>query len=124
MKILFPFGFLLAFLFCGCDGGKTAAVDAGNPSNSQYLAKDPGITGEEINYGQGVWYFPSTEAKFANALAKFLSKNQHLEVVAMTGNVVRRNGPKNKPLSDNSFGAETEYGAAIGYFVVFREKVK
>ncbi|MDE2188617.1 MAG: hypothetical protein KGJ35_02730 [Patescibacteria group bacterium] len=73
-----------------------------------------------IDYGANVYYFPETQDHFASALAGFLLNNTNLEVTAMTGNVVRQNRGKIEYKDDNDH--RSDYGAAIGYFVTFREK--
>lgn len=55
-----------------------------------------------VNYGNGVYYFPVTEAAFGNSLSEFIAQHQTLEVMAMTGD-----GTKS-------------YGWDKGYFVVFK----
>ncbi|MES3031218.1 MAG: hypothetical protein V4697_02290 [Patescibacteria group bacterium] len=76
---------------------------------------------EMLNYGEGVWYFPYVGAEFPNSLSQFLVKYTNLEVSAMSPNVVRLDHyGKIKAISPG--GGQTDYGAAIGYFVIFREK--
>ncbi len=75
---------------------------------------------EVISYGEGVYYFPYIRADFASALVKFLQSHTNLEVTAMTGDVVRRGGSATKNLKE--YYDKEDYGAAVGYFVTFREK--
>lgn len=71
-----------------------------------------------MDFGAGVYYFPQTETDFGKALAQFLSVHTNLEVVALTGNVIRQNRHESRhPYSG-------DYGVANGYFVIFREKEK
>ena len=60
--------------------------------------------GKVVDFGNGVYYFNSKQADFANALSAFLSAHQELEVTSMAG--------------DGTCG----YGADCGYFVTFRHK--
>lgn len=57
-----------------------------------------------IDYGNGVYYFPATEANFANNLSAFLYNHPELELVSVTGD-----------------GTDV-HGRDAGYFVVFRKK--
>ncbi len=70
---------------------------AGNPgkvNNTQIV--------NPVDYGHGVYYFPTTEAGFGNSLSKFIAGHPTLEIKAMA--------------SDGTSG----YGMDRGYFVVFR----
>ncbi len=55
-----------------------------------------------INYNNGVYYFNSTRAEFANTLSFFLKENQDLELVSMT--------------------SDDYSGGTLGYFVVFKKR--
>lgn len=70
-------------------------------------ASDPENVGKPvaagvIDYGNGVYYFPCTEAKFGNALSQFIKQHDELELVAMTGD------------GNGTHGTDT------GYFAVFQ----
>ena len=57
-----------------------------------------------IDYGNGVYYIPATEAQFGKSLSHFIGTNTNKEIVSIAG--------------DGSGG----YGYDRGYFVVTREK--
>lgn len=76
----------------------TACERASDPEN----VGKPVMTGV-IDYGNGVYYFPYTEAKFGNSLSQFLLQQTDLELVAMAGD---GNG---------------SHGSDLGYFAVFRK---
>lgn len=82
---------ILSFVSLGCEFENSAG-------NSANVGR---VSGVPISYGNGVYYFPHTEARFSNALSSFLGTND-CNVEAMTG---------------DGTGA---YGADIGYFVVCR----
>lgn len=126
--VAFVLGWYLWDLFPLSPTSKMAATekwdlsDAAEPRNVSKISiypTDP-IFGTVVNYGNGVHYFPHTRADFANTLAKFLNIHTNLEVTAMTGDVVRRTGRYIMSLSSRY--DTTDYGAAVGYFVTFREK--
>ena len=85
----------------GCDS-------AANPRNVTELAESPGKSGDAVNFGNGVWYFGQTEARFGNALSRFIKDHPELEVVAMASD-------------GTDFGADAMDGTD-GYFVVTRKK--
>ncbi|TSC83276.1 MAG: Uncharacterized protein G01um101419_106 [Parcubacteria group bacterium Gr01-1014_19] len=57
-----------------------------------------------VDYRNGVYYFDSTEANFANALSKFISEHPELEFISAVAD-----------------GTGDE-GKDIGYFVVFKNQ--
>lgn len=57
-----------------------------------------------VDYGNGVYYFDSVEADFANALSTFISQHPELQLQAMCGN------------------GRSPNGRDLGYFVVFHKK--
>lgn len=71
-------------------------------------ASDPKKVGTsnctQVDYRNGVYYFPCNEADFANGLSSFIEHHSDLEVIAATG--------------DGTGG----YGRDEGYFVVTRSK--
>jgi hypothetical protein len=70
-------------------------------------------TFEVMDFGNGVRYFPFTGARFGEKLSEFIGSNTNLEFVAFAGDVVQRN---------QEYVRTCDYGATIGYFVIFREK--
>ena len=94
-------------------------ANAAKPEHSEVTKEKTNNTyGNVVDYGSGVYYFPHTEANFANALAGFLTAHTNLEVTAMTGNIVRLMGGQRKPIAPP--WSEADYGVAVGYFVTFR----
>ena len=87
----------LLVLFCLVVIGCNSASD---PSNIRNNASQNSST--FLNYGNGLYYFPTTTASFANDLSQFLANQSCLTNLTITG--------------DGS-GA---YGKDIGYFVVCR----
>jgi len=57
-----------------------------------------------VDYGNGVYYLPSTRAEFGKSLAHFIADHKGLELITM---------------APNGTGG---YGVTVGYFAVFREK--
>ncbi|MEK7653951.1 MAG: hypothetical protein AAB345_01555 [Patescibacteria group bacterium] len=76
---------------------------AANVSN---VASAYSSTSKIVDYGNGVFYFPYTEAEFGNALSAFLKEHPEWELVTFDGNP-----DKNK-----------KAGWLFGYFVGFRKK--
>jgi hypothetical protein len=82
------------FAIAGCEDDKPASD-----------VKNVGMTSiRPLDYGNGVYYFPSSQANFGNALSAFIAANQDIELTSMA--------------SDDSSG----YGHTTGYFVVFKVK--
>ena len=65
---------------------------------------NPVTSKEVVEYPNGVYFFPFTNAKYCNELSAFIGKHPNLEFVGATGNGT---GP---------------YGYNQGYIVVFRTK--
>lgn len=76
------------------------SVACNRASDPENVGK-PVATGA-IDYGNGVYYFPDTGAKFGNALSQFIKQHDDLELVAIAGD------------GNGSHGTDT------GYFVVFQ----
>jgi len=74
-------------------------VTTSDPTNIGTTATHP-----PIDYGNGVLYFPDTEAEFANSLSAYLERNPDMIVVAIAG--------------DDNKG----YGADEGYFVIVEKR--
>lgn len=81
------------FTIAGCD-------NAGNSNN----VKIGQTTGNVVDYGNGVFYFKSTEDVFANNLSAFIAGHPDLLLVSIAGN------------------GTGVHGADNGYFVIFRKK--
>lgn len=81
----------LSLLVAGCDSAR-------NPKNVKRVVTS------EINYGNGVYYFPYTESDFGNALSSFIQEHPEYEVVSMASN------------------GTTAYGVNQGYFVIVKKK--
>lgn len=114
----------MAFLLSACN--EDPASNPANPNNSSAVEKDQRNSQEIIqpingivNYGAGVYYFAYTRASFAKVLVFFLRKYPNMEVVSIAPDVARMNCGK---VSSAVFGTESDYGAAVGYFVIFRDK--
>lgn len=84
-------------IFAGC------VNDPINPANVVNGNED-GLISRVVDYGNGVYYFPMTNADFGNALSSFIEKHPELELVAVTENGTGFNGYD------------------LGYFVVFQER--
>ncbi len=81
----------LAFLLLGCD-------PASNPKNVEEE------TCGEVDYRNGVLFFPCARDNFANSLSRYREAHPDLDVVSIAG---------------NSAGF---YGTDKGYFVVVKKK--
>jgi hypothetical protein len=128
MKAVLFCSLLMVFLcVAGCEPSTSQSVprpqrDSLDPNIQENVyAYKPTKTLRMTDYGNGVYYFPSVEADFGNALSMFLQNHTNLEVGAIGGDVRRRVGSRNTPLTEPDAGA-CEYGATVGYFVTFREK--
>ncbi len=89
----------MAFFLVGCenDASDPKNVDAKNIPAAETSA---GV----LCYGNGVYYFPYTEAEYGNALSRFIKDHPELELVDATGD------------------GHHASGIDRGYFVVFRNK--
>ncbi|AKM81994.1 TPA: hypothetical protein DD449_02935 [Candidatus Berkelbacteria bacterium] len=94
LHILLAIALLISVVWVvGCGGGdpRTGSKSSNN-------------SGSVIDYENGVYYFDSIEANFANSLSGFIKDHPDLELVSMAG---------------DDMGI---HGASKGYFVVFRKK--
>lgn len=103
MKVIFII--LLSVVLVGCQDGCSGTADD---------KKSVGVTTTSSNaivdYTNGVYYFPFTNAEFANQLSKFIkANNTQLELVTICGDCTGSYSP-NMGYFD------------VGYFVVFRKK--
>ena len=72
------------FLLAACD-------QAADPKN--VVGYDNTVQGNMfVDYGNGVFYFPYTEADFGNKLAQFRKQHSEWHIVAVTGNGTGYNG--------------------------------
>lgn len=89
------FGFILMLVVvAGCN------PDAGNLNNVRF----PSEIIAPVHYGESVYYFAATEAKFGNSLVEFIRENPDLEITAIAGD-----------------GAHV-YGVDQGYWVITEKK--
>jgi len=72
---------------------------------------------DPIPFGNNVFYFEKVGTNFAFALSQFLGSHTNLEVTGFAGDVQRQN--RN---GSNIFSHNSDYGATVGYIVVFKEK--
>ncbi|NTW13892.1 MAG: hypothetical protein HGA31_02580 [Candidatus Moranbacteria bacterium] len=88
-------GLSLSLVGCNADKYAESAANVGKPATK---------TAAIIDYGNGVYYFPHTEADFGNALSKFRKDHPELRQTTAVGN--------------GTGGA----GSDIGYFVTFEKR--
>jgi hypothetical protein len=87
----------------------TAAAQA-----AQARAKaEAGIWQDPISYGHNIYYFYAAGTNFPQLLARFLDVHTNIEVETFASDV---------QLQNRLGGANCDYGATVGYTVVFKEK--
>jgi hypothetical protein len=82
------------------------------------LAEKMDSTPHPIPFGHNIFYFSETGTNFPRALATWLDIHTNLEIAAIAPDVTKQNY---KDPNDTRF-SYSDYGATIGYNVVFREK--